>query len=214
MKEFFWGSLYQVFKKLGRAVARWCGVEDPWEHIEWVPSFKAFGAGSKRDFGWYFEGESAVEVRSLADVLGWLSECEYSSDLVFQEFWQHPRTFEEFRRGNCKDFALWAWRKVVELGYDAELVVGCCRRRTGDDSSRPAVRPGRHAWVVFRQEGVAYVLEPTVGDRTEAVSELELVRADYLPEFGVGRDRVPFAFGGLLLSMPDEGPPPAAASLR
>jgi hypothetical protein len=40
------------------------------------------------------------------------------------DFWQHPSTFERLRTGDCEDFAVWAWRKLIELGYDVDLVAG------------------------------------------------------------------------------------------
>jgi hypothetical protein len=60
---------------------------------------------------------------------------------------------------------------------------------------------GRHSWVMFRQAGVVYVYEPTLGNRSGAVQPLDLVRNRYLPEFGVGPDRKTFVFSGFLLSM-------------
>ncbi|MGH7624701.1 MAG: hypothetical protein ACREOJ_05195, partial [Gemmatimonadaceae bacterium] len=118
---------------------------DPWGHLGYAAPLKAFGSGSRKDFSWYFEGESAVEARSIAEIRGWLAGCEYASDSnLFQEpdFWQHPRTFEHLRRGDCEDFALWAWRKLVEMGIDADLVVGRTMPMLEGDS--------RHAWIVFR----------------------------------------------------------------
>jgi predicted transglutaminase-like cysteine proteinase len=34
---------------------------------------------------------------------------------------EHPGAFERRRRGDCEDFALWAWRKLAEVGVDAEF---------------------------------------------------------------------------------------------
>jgi hypothetical protein len=86
-----------------------------------------FGDGARHGFDWVFEGESTVAVASLDDILDWLAGCQYETDAtLFREadYWQHPHTFEQFRRGDCEDFALWTWRKLVELDIDADLVIG------------------------------------------------------------------------------------------
>lgn len=67
------------------------------------------------------------------------------------DFWQHPRTFEHLRKGDCEDHALWAWRKLVEMGYRADLYVG--EWPPDDDSD------GHHAWVVFERDDQRFVLE-------------------------------------------------------
>src|SRR5690348_3236184 len=48
------------------------------------------------------------------------ADCEYVRDPVHErDFWQHPKTFEQLRKGDCEDHALWAWRKLTELGISA-----------------------------------------------------------------------------------------------
>ena len=45
----------------------------------------------------------------LDDVFAWLAECRYETDTnLFHEsdYWQHPRTFEQLRCGDCEDFAI------------------------------------------------------------------------------------------------------------
>ena len=190
-------------------------VGDPWERLDTRVALAAFGSGARRDFSWYFEGESAVGVGSLEEVQGWLGGCEYASDPhLFQEpdFWQHPRTFEHLRKGDCEDFALWAWRKLVELGYDADFVVGR-RAPAGGWGEESRADRSRHAWVVFRREGAAYVYEPTWQAREDAVQPLAAVRERYIPEIGVGPDRRIFAFSGYLLSLRERPRRAAGASL-
>ena len=150
-----------------------------------------FGDGARHGFDWVFEGESAVDVASLDDILDWLTSCEYETDAtLFREadYWQHPHTFEQFRRGDCEDFALWTWRKLVELGIDADLVIG---RRVP-----PGSENSRHAWILFRQEGEEFLFEPVFRNRGSAVRHISTVRAEYIPEFGVSRDRGRFLFAG------------------
>ena len=110
-----------MIRPVVRWVARSVRQDDPWERLPYTVKARAFGRGSIHPFPWYFEGGSAVEVKSLEDICAWLMECQYVADPdLFNEsdFWQHPRTFERLRQGDCEDHALWAWRKLVELGFD------------------------------------------------------------------------------------------------
>jgi hypothetical protein len=150
-----------------------------------------FGDGAHHDFDWVFEGESATLVTSLDDILEWLAGCRYETDTsLFREsdYWQHPYTFEQLKRGDCEDFALWAWRKLVELGIDADLVIG---RRVP-----PGAENSRHAWILFRDGDDEYLFEPVIRDRAVAVRRVSTVRTEYIPEFGVSRDRRRFLFAG------------------
>jgi hypothetical protein len=186
--------------RLLQPLNRFLGPSDPWEHINHKVPVTAFARGSHHEMKWYFEGVSRVEVRSIEDMHAWLCGCEYTTDLeLFQEpdFWQHPRTFEQIRRGDCEDFSLWAWRKLVELGMDAEFVVG--RRlpyKRGDAG---------HAWVMLRRDGIQYVYEPGCRELARALRPLSKVRNDYMPTLGVGADRKPFAFEGYLVALRDSG---------
>ena len=118
--------------------------------------------------------QSCVPASSIDDIVGWLGTCEYVSDDR-----SVPRArrlagavrFERRQRGDCEDFALWAWRKLIEIGVDAEFFVGRVdlRRRPADRaparvgrlSRRPdalSVRAGRarsaaHDSAVVRREG-------------------------------------------------------------
>ena len=189
------GGASRLFGPVRRAVhqlrLRLFPVRDPWQRLPYEAPLAMYGEGARNGFDWVFEGESAIAVRSLDDVLDWLAGCRYESDTsLFREsdYWQHPHTFEQLRRGDCEDFALWAWRKLVELGIDADLVVG---RRVP-----PTSENSRHAWILFRDGQDEYVFEPIVNDRSMAVRHVSTVREAYIPEFGVARDRRRFAFAG------------------
>jgi len=150
-----------------------------------------FGDGARNGFEWVFEGESNVAVSTLDDVIEWLGGCQYESDTsLFHEsdYWQHPRTFEQLRRGDCEDFALWAWRKMIEMRIDAILVVG---RRVP-----PGAENSRHAWILFRDGDDEFLFEPIVRDRDVAVRRVSTVRTEYIPEFGVTHDKRRFFFAG------------------
>src|SRR5262245_3087664 len=124
------GSVRRLLSPSLRLAARFFGGESAWERVSIAVPPGVFGPGSNHPFAEYFDGASGVPVRSIDDIVVWLQTCEYVTDQeLFQErdVWQHPAEFEKVRRGDCEDFALWAWRKLAELGIDAELVVGRVR---------------------------------------------------------------------------------------
>jgi hypothetical protein len=169
----------------------------------------AFGPESRAQFAQYFEGESTVRVRSLDDIVAWLLDCEYVTDAeLFHEpdLWQHPSAFEQLRRGDCEDFALWAWRKLAEIGIDAEFYVGrvCC----GDASA-----DWQHAWVVYRVNGTDYFFEPAARSRAQMIRLLADVMDDYVPHFAVDRRLRTSAFVGCALDT-DRGRPFARGPSR
>lgn len=166
-------------------------VRDPWARLPYEAPLDAFGEGARHGFDWVFEGDSAIAVETLDDIVAWLGGCAYASDAhLFQEadFWQHPRTFEHLRRGDCEDFALWAWRKMVEMRMDADLVIG---RRVP-----PGTANSRHAWILFRDAGEEFLFEPVCREREAAIRRACEVRTAYIPEFGVTAARRRFMFAG------------------
>ena len=193
----FLGSL---LRPLHRLLIRHVVVDDPWEPVtSFLVKPQIFGPGSLRMFPWYFEGESTVKVGTVDDVCRWLAECQYVPDeQLFNEadFWQHPRTFEHLRKGDCEDHALWAWRKLVELGHRAELFVG---QWLGGASHGQA----HHAWVVFERDGQSFLLEPVTKDGTPAVRPLGDVRTDYVPHFSVDSTFKMRSHAGYLLYLRD-----------
>ena len=163
-----------------RMLARYQLLGDPWERLSRRIPRTVFGPGSCHDFDWYFEGASSVHTRSLDEVCDWLLDCEYVADAdLFHEpdFWQHPRTFERLRKGDCEDHALWAWRQLVEQGIDAEFTTGLV------DVTKPD--PGGHAWVLFRQAGNEYLLEAVAEQRADMVRPLIEACSEYRPHFSI-----------------------------
>src|SRR6266542_1661198 len=141
------GLLRRLLTPFMRFAARLVRRESAWERVTMRVPATAFGPGSQRPFGEYFEGESSVRVGSIDGIVAWLQTCEYVTDLELfhkRDVWLHPGAFERLRRGDCEDFALWAWRKLAEIGIDAEFYVG---RVTGGGDP-PVDR--HHAWVVYR----------------------------------------------------------------
>jgi hypothetical protein len=194
-----------ILRPVQRLLLRLTPVDDPWERIDVSPALGHLGSGARYEFEWYFQGESAVPVSNLHELRSWLRGCRYVRDPeLFHErdYWQHPRTFEQLRRGDCEDFALWAWRKLVELGYDADLVIGSAGEGT----------ESRHAWIVYRENATEYLMEPGHARQATWVRPLDEVRAEYLPMYGVGPDRRRFTFAGYLLDLKQQQtrrqPPP------
>lgn len=115
-----------------------------------------------------------MSVRTVDELCSWLEGCEYVSDrerLGVDDHWCHPIDFERHRRGDCEDHALWAWRKLHELGTVATLVVG-------------EARSHEHVWVTFVHEGALQLLESTRKGGRRLVELAEGVH-DYWPAYGV-----------------------------
>lgn len=185
--------LFRLIRPFYRWLLRVAPPLDPWERVTYRPSPSRFG--SPQQFDWYFRGESEVAVKSVDEIVNWLLDCEYVSDAALfgtPDHWQHPSTFERLRRGDCEDHALWAWRKLLELGIDADFVVG---RRLYDDPELPATK-GEHAWVLFRRDGETFLLEAVATSASRLIQPLPAVADKYRPEFGVGADLKTFAFAG------------------
>jgi Bacterial transglutaminase-like cysteine proteinase BTLCP len=194
--------LARLVAPFARRISPRLAVADPWERYDYRVPLSAFGKGNRHEFGWYLEGESSVVVSSLDDVCEWLIGCSYAKDAELfheQDFWQHPCTFEQLRRGDCEDHALWAWRKMVELGLDADLVVGTVLHGNEDVADR-----GSHAWVMFRQQGELLVFETVAKVRERMFQPLAAVRHRYRPEFGVDRRLQRYAFNGALVAFREE----------
>jgi hypothetical protein len=187
------GSLQRLCSPLLRLAARLIGRESAWERLRIPVPPGAFGPGSERPFAQYFEGESSVRVASIEEIVAWLQTCEYASDVELfrkRDVWQHPSAFEHLRRGDCEDFALWAWRKLGELGIDADFCVG---RVVSTD--QPAV-DYQHAWVVYRIDGTAFLLEPAARTPARTIRLLADAMGQYVPHFAVNHRFETHAFVG------------------
>jgi hypothetical protein len=170
--------------------------DDAWELIPgWFMTPQRFGSGSRHDFRWYLSGDSRVEVEDIDGICEWLSACEYASDSALfneRDFWQHPVTFEQLRRGDCEDHALWAWRKLIEIGIEAELYVG----EWFNDLVRPV---SNHAWVCYAVDGSRFLLEPAVKERATMVRRWDAVRHQYRPHYSVDHTFQMRTYAGRLL---------------
>ncbi|WP_420632087.1 hypothetical protein [Candidatus Leptofilum sp.] len=150
-----------------------------------------FGAGSRRPFTHYLNGESQVKVQSLDDICHWLQQCEYVGDreLFGQgDVWQHPSEFESRRQGDCEDHALWAWRKLKELNIPAEFVVG----RTAFGENGNEGRLISHAWISYQENGRTYIMETT--HKKQLIYPLEAVQTRYHPWVSVNQQLQTFRY--------------------
>jgi hypothetical protein len=187
------GVLHRLLSPFLHAAALLVAPASAWEPVTMRVPSHVFGPGSQQPFTAYFEGETSVRVTCIDDIVAWLRTCEYMSDLeLFHErdVWQHPSSFERRKRGDCEDFALWAWRKLAELGIDAEFFVG----RVIDVERPDAVR--QHAWVVYHVDGTAFLFEPAAETPSHMIRPLEEAMGDYVPHFAVNHRFDTRAFAG------------------
>jgi hypothetical protein len=176
------GALRRLVAPILRLAARLVRRESAWDRLAIRVPATVFGPGSRQPFAEYFRGASSVPVQSIDDIVTWLQTCEYVTDVeLFHErdVWQHPGSFETLRRGDCEDFALWAWRKLAEIGIDAEFVVGrvVCEDSPGIDC--------QHAWVVYRVDRTAFLFEPAARNPSRIIRPLADAMDEYVPHFAV-----------------------------
>jgi hypothetical protein len=79
------------------------------------------------------------------------------------------------KKGDCDCFAIWTWRQLLEIGYNARFVLGVTGKyRNG------------HAWITFEKDGKFYILEPQAALIGEKLPRLSFAR--YEPTDSVGWD--------------------------
>jgi len=128
--------------------------------------------------GRYVSQSLKVKCKTLRDLQQFLAGCEYVSDKDLfdkDDYWQPPEEFERRRKGDCEDFALWTWRQMLQMGYDARFIGGSCGRY-GEG----------HAWVEYFQDGKCFLVEPLfrkIGDRMPRLNTLR-----YAPKLSVSWD--------------------------
>lgn len=113
-----------------------------------------------------------------------LSQCKRVTDkeqFDRDDYWQPPEDFEQTKKGDCDDFALWTWGQFLALGYDARFVVG---------------RHGRygigHARVEFFKDGKCYLVEPQMSGVGEQLPRLATFR--YRPTISVAWNSAKISF--------------------
>ncbi len=176
-------------EKWSLSVAAWLRrARDPWSSVPAPVPASMFGAASRRPFGWYLEGECHVPVKSVTDIELWLLGCTYVSDRssLGEDRWLHPSRFEAIRMGDCGDHAIWAWRRLIDLGKPASLVVGrwLIERRDA------------HVWVLLDHDDDSHLFESTSKSPGEALHKVSAVRSEYRPFFSVNEKGVTRAYAG------------------
>ncbi len=127
---------------------------------------------SSYPMGLYLSKPLAQKCNSLEEVRHFLSKCSYISDqeqFNREDYWMPPEEFEKRLQGDCDDFSIWAWRQLIEMGYETRFVVG----RYGRNEEA-------HAWVSFLDKGKHFLLEPLL-NYTQEIPQLSII--SYKPRF-------------------------------
>lgn len=125
--------------------------------------------------GRYVSHPLGIRCKTMADIRNFLLGCRYVSDQELfgkRDYWQPPEDFEKKKKGDCEDFALWTWRQLLNMGYDARFVRGSAGRY-GDG----------HAWVEYFQDGKCFLLEPLACKAGYTLPRLSTLR--YEPRISV-----------------------------
>jgi transglutaminase-like putative cysteine protease len=128
--------------------------------------------------GRYVSQPLSIQCDTIEDVRNFLRSCKYVSDQELfgkREYWQPPEDFENRRKGDCDDFALWTWRQLLNMGYDARFIGGSAGRY-GDG----------HAWVEYFKDGKCFLLEPLWCRVGYTIPRLSTLR--YEPQISVSWD--------------------------
>lgn len=86
---------------------------------------------------------------------GWIT---YKSE-GNKDHWQIPSVSKRLRTGDCEDFAIWVYAKMLENGMtNVRLVIG-------DHINT------RHAWLNWYYKGEIYIIDPTISKDVLKVSD-------------------------------------------
>ena len=119
-----------------------------------------------------------IHCKNITELRKFLRSCKYVSDkeqFNREDYWLPPEKFEILKKGDCDCFAVWTWRQLLEMGYNARFVLGF----TGKYHEG-------HAWVTFEKDGKNYILEPLEAVIGEKLPRLSFVR--YEPTDSVAWD--------------------------
>lgn len=128
--------------------------------------------------GRYVTQPLTIKCNSFEDLRRFLKRCRGVSDkeqFGKDDYWMPPEDFEKSLKGDCDDFAMYAWRQLLEMGYRARFVAGS----VGDSLQR-------HAWVSFEKDGKHFLLEPQARFLGLRFPRLEALR--YRPDISVEWD--------------------------
>jgi hypothetical protein len=142
------------------------------------PFFKRKSVHPTFPMGRYVSQPLTVQCNTIGEIRAFLMGCKYVSDEELfgkRDYWQPPEEFEKRRMGDCEDFALWTWRQLLNLGYDARFIGGSSTRY-GDG----------HAWVEYCRDGKWFLVEPLYCKLGYTMPRLSTLR--YEPRISVSWD--------------------------
>lgn len=122
----------------------------------------------KPDFplGFYVRRELLHTFKTFDELRFFLKTCRYVSDqqqFGVRDYWMPPDEFEQKRKGDCEDFALYTWKQMFSMGYDARYVVGFA-----------GFYGMCHAWVTAKIDGTDMLVEPLLS-RLKRMSKLSSI---------------------------------------
>jgi Bacterial transglutaminase-like cysteine proteinase BTLCP len=148
------------------------------------PSNKRHPCFKGRPMGLFLSQPVKVVCRDIDEIRAFLSTCRYVSDqeqFGVKDHWMAPEEFEQTRRGDCDDFALWTWRQLLGLGYNARFVVGSAGRYgTG------------HAWVTFGVGDKAFLVEALLARAGRKFPRLSILRYRPIVSVEISGTRIRF----------------------
>ena len=151
---------------------------DPIGHQVSEPFSRRKGPRATFPIGRYISQPLSIHCQTIGELRSFLLTCKYVSDQELfgkREYWQPPDEFEKIRKGDCEDFALWTWRQLLSMGYQARFVGGSAGRYGAG-----------HAWVEVFKGDKWFLLEPLFCRAGYAMPRLSTLR--YEPRYSVSWD--------------------------
>ena len=141
-------------------------------------NFKRYRFKPTFPMGTYLSQPLSVSCSSICEVRAFLMQCRYVSDqeqFNKPDYWMPPEEFEQRKRGDCDDFALWTWRQLMAMGSRCRFVVGRAGRYADG-----------HAWVTLDEHESNFIIEPLMARLGERFPRLSTLR--YEPRVSVEWD--------------------------
>ena len=141
-------------------------------------NFKRYWFKPTFPMGTYLSQPLSVSCSSMLELRVFLLDCRYVSDqeqFNRRDYWMPPEEFEQRKKGDCDDFALWTWRQLMAMGCHCRFVIGRAGRY-GDG----------HAWVTLTKGETDFIVEPLMAWLGERFPRLSTVR--YEPRVSVEWD--------------------------
>jgi Bacterial transglutaminase-like cysteine proteinase BTLCP len=154
------------------------GTYDATGHQVSQPFSRRRGPHPTFPIGRYISQPLSIQCRTIGELRSFLLTCRYVSDQELfgkRDYWQPPEEFEKRRQGDCEDFALWTWRQLLSMGYEARFIGGSAGRYGAG-----------HAWVEFTENGKWLLLEPLFCRVGCTMPRLSTLRYD--PRYSVSWD--------------------------